>query len=78
MLGTQTKMEIEILTPVDAHKSGYLSLTTPYNQENPQDVEWMRTVINDLKGCQIVLVEVVGGLEVARHKSEMILAGQRV
>jgi hypothetical protein len=53
-------------------------LTTPYNQENPQDVEWMRTVINDLKGCKIVLVEVVGGLEVARHKSEMILAGQRV
>ena len=78
MLDTQTKMEIEILTPVDAHKSGYLSLTTPYNQENPQEAQWMRTVLHDLKGCKIVLVEVTGGLEVARHKSEMILAGQRV
>jgi len=71
-------MEIEILTPVDAHKNGYLSLTTPYNQAKPQDVEWMRTVVNDLRGCKIVLVEVTGGLEVARHKSEMILAGQRI
>jgi hypothetical protein len=71
-------MEIEILTPVDAHKNGYLSLTTPYNQETPQDVDWMRTVITDLKGCKIVLVEVTGGLEIARHKSEMILAGQRI
>jgi len=71
-------MEIEILTPVDAHKNGYLSLTTPYNQAKPQDVEWMRTVVNDLKGCKIVLVEVTDGLEVARHKSEMILAGQRI
>lgn len=68
-------MEIEILTPVDAHQSGYLSLTTPYDQANPQEVAWMRTVLNDLKGCKIVLVEVTGGIEVARHKSEMILAG---
>jgi hypothetical protein len=70
-------MEIEILTPVDAHKSGYLSLTTPYNQENPKEVEWMKTVLRDLTGCKIVLVEVTGGLEVARHKSQMILAEPR-
>ena len=66
-------MEIKILTPVDAHKSGYLSLTTPYDQEKPREVEWMKSVIRDLAGCDAVLVEVTDGFEVARHKSEMNL-----
>ena len=70
-------MEIEILTPVDAHKNGYLSLTMPYDQSKPQDVAWMKTVLRDLDGCNAVLVEVKGGYEVARHKSEMILAEPR-
>jgi hypothetical protein len=70
-------MEIELLTPVDAHKSGYLSLTRPYDQAKPHEVEWMKTVLRDLTGCNAVLVEVIGGYEVARHKSELILAESR-
>jgi hypothetical protein len=37
----------------------------------------MKTVLRDLTGCNAVLVEVTGGYEVARHKSELILAESR-
>jgi hypothetical protein len=70
-------MEIEILSSVDAAINGYLSLTTPYDQSRPEEVQWMKNVLNDLKGCSVVIVETSLGYEVARHKSEMILAESR-
>lgn len=65
------------MSPTDAAINGYLSLTMPYDQGKEHEVQWMQSVIRDLKGCSIVLVETGGGYEVARHKSEMILAEPR-
>jgi hypothetical protein len=70
-------MEIEILSSTDAIINGYLSLTTPYDQDKPHEVQWMNNVLRDLKGCSIILIETALGYEVARHKSEMILAEPR-
>jgi hypothetical protein len=67
-------MEVEIQSPTDAAINGYLSLTTPYDQSKEHEVEWMKTVIRDLEGCSIILIDTPTGYEVARHKSEMILA----
>jgi hypothetical protein len=68
----QIKMKIEIMSPVDAGINGYTSLTTPYDQSNQQEVEWMKSVVQDLKGCSIVLIDTPTGYEVARHKTEII------
>ena len=70
-------MEVEIMSSTDAVINGYLSLTMPYDQAKEHEVQWMKNVIRDLKGCSIVLVETSLGYEVARHKSEMILAEPR-
>jgi len=69
-------MKIEITSSTDATLNGYVSLTTPYDQSKEHEVQWMKNVINDMKGCSIVLIETSIGYEVARHKSEMILAGE--
>jgi hypothetical protein len=66
-------MEIEILSPTEAADEGYLSLTTSYNQSSPKEVQWMKNVLNDLKGCRVVLIETGTGYEVARHRSEITL-----
>jgi len=70
-------MEVEILSSKDAILKGYLSLTTPYSKHNDVEVGWMKNTINDLKGCNIILIETALGYEVARHKSEMILSGSK-
>jgi len=67
-------MEIEITTAVDAMLNGYVSLTTPYDQSKEHEVRWMKSVINDMKGCSFVLIETDLGYEIARHKSEMVFA----
>jgi hypothetical protein len=69
-------MEIKILSPKEATEAGYLSLTMPYSQSNEQEIQWFKNTLNDLKGCDIVLLEMRGGFEIARHKSEMILPGE--
>lgn len=68
-------MRIEITSSINATLNGYVSLTTPYDQSKEHEVQWMSNVINDMKGCSIVLIETSLGYEVARHKSEMILTG---
>lgn len=65
-------MKIEIMSPVDAKINGYISLTTPYDQAKEHEVEWMKNVIQDLKGCSIVIIDTPTGYEVARHKTEII------
>jgi hypothetical protein len=65
-------MKIEIMSPVDAEIDGYVSLTTPYDQSKEHEVQWMKSVIQDLKGCSIVIIDTPTGYEVARHKTEII------
>jgi hypothetical protein len=65
-------MKIEIMSPVDAEIDGYVSLTTPYDQSKEHEVQWMKGVIQDLKGCSIVIIDTPTGYEVARHKTEII------
>jgi hypothetical protein len=65
-------MKIEIMSPVDAEIDGYVSLTTPYDQSKEHEVQWMKSVIKDLKGCSIVIIDTPTGYEVARHKTEII------
>tara|TARA_R110000868_G_scaffold49472_1_gene159573 strand:+ start:333 stop:548 length:216 start_codon:yes stop_codon:yes gene_type:complete len=68
-------MKIEITSAIDASLNGYVSLTTPYDQSKEHEVQWMKNVINDMRGCSIVLIETNMGYEVARHKSEIIPPG---
>ncbi len=72
-----TTMQFEILTPMDALNSGYLSLTTPYRQELEHEMRWFKSVLKDMDGCDAVIIDTGKGYEVARHKSELILAEPR-
>ena len=72
-----TKMQFEILTPMDALNNGYLSLTTPYRQELEHEMRWFKSVLKDMDGCDAVIIDTGKGYEVARHKSELILAEPR-
>ena len=72
-----TTMQFEILTPMDALNSGYLSLTTPYREEFEHEMQWMKNVLRDMEGCDAVIIDTGRGYEVARHKSELILAEPR-
>jgi hypothetical protein len=69
-------MEIKILSPKEAIEAGYMSLTMPYSKSNEQEVQWFKNTINDLKGCNIAIIEFSSGYEIARHKSEMILTAR--
>lgn len=71
------QMQFEILTPMDALNSGYLSLTTPYREEFEHEMQWMKNVLRDMRGCDAVIIDTGKGYEVARHKSELILAEPR-
>ena len=72
-----TIMQFEILTPMDALNNGYLSLTTPYREEYEHEMRWMKSVLRDMDGCDAVIIDTGKGYEVARHKSELILAEPR-
>jgi len=72
-----TTMQFEILTPMDALNNGYLSLTTPYREEYEDEMRWMKSVLRDMEGCDAVIIDTGKGYEVARHKSELILAEPR-
>ena len=72
-----TTMQFEILTPMEAEKQGYLSLTTPYRETHEHEMRWMKNVLRDMSGCNAVIIDTGRGYEVARHKSELILAEPR-
>ena len=57
--------------------AGYLSLTTPYREGIEHEMKWMKTVLRDMRGCDAVIIDTGKGYEVARHKSELILAEPR-
>jgi hypothetical protein len=58
-------------------RQGYIAMTKPYALEsknaNLRETEtiWFHRVIDDMRGCDCVLVEFTGGTEVWRHKSEL-------
>ena len=62
---------------MDALNSGYLSLTTPYREEYEHEMRWFKSVLKDMDGCDAVIIDTGKGYEVARHKSELILAEPR-
>jgi polysaccharide pyruvyl transferase WcaK-like protein len=72
-----TTMQFEILTPMEAEKQGYLSLTTPYRQDYEHEMRWFKSVLKDMRRCDAVIIDTGRGYEVARHKSELILAEPR-
>jgi hypothetical protein len=61
------------LTPMEATKDGYVSLTTPYSYKNPVHMTWFSTVVQDMAGCDCVLVEFSNpySVEVWRHGREL-------
>lgn len=57
------------MTENDAKFSGFASLTVPYKKSE----YWMLdNVVRDMKGCHFAVVEVANGIEVWRHKSELL------
>jgi hypothetical protein len=61
------------LTPMEAARDGYVSMTTPYSYKNQTHMAWFNTVVRDMAGCDCVLVEFSNpySVEVWRHKSEL-------
>lgn len=55
----------------EAKQKGYTVVCGPYSRRKKIQMEWLKNVIRDMKGADIVLVDVVGGIEVWRHESEM-------
>lgn len=56
----------------EAESAGYVALTTPYCQSNKSpERAWFFSVLNDMLGCNCVLVEFTSGIEVWRHETEI-------
>jgi len=65
----------------DATEEGYLPITMPYCQHHASpERAWFFRVLEDMKGCDCVLVEFASGLEVWRHNRELNLdhIGRRI
>ena len=61
-----------LMTKRDAEAAGYLALTTPYCQSDKSpERAWFLSVLDDMRGCNCVLVEFTSGIEVWRHESEV-------
>jgi hypothetical protein len=61
-----------LMTKRDAEAAGYVALTTPYCQgDKSREKAWFRSVLDDMRGCNCVLVEFAPGIEVWRHESEI-------
>ena len=59
------------MTKREAEAAGYLALTTPYCQSDKSpERAWFLSVLDDMRGCNFVLVEFTSGIEVWRHESE--------
>ena len=71
------RYKFPILHPRDAIDKGYVSLTLPYSIETPEksirdeEIQFFRNVLDDMAGCDCVLVEFTNGVEVWRHKREL-------
>lgn len=68
------------MKPIDqstAEANGYVAMTMPYliYCKNPdvkeRDQHWLNTVLWDMRNANIVLVEVLGGVEVWRKRNEL-------
>jgi hypothetical protein len=66
--------QIPTVSKKEAIAGGYVSLTTPYNQ-NPasQELQWYENVKRDMKGCNCVIVPFANGNEIWRHNTELNL-----
>jgi len=57
----------------EAAKLGYVSITHIYKVASLTALKQLETVLLDLAGCDHCLIEAVGGYEVGRKKSELII-----
>lgn len=66
-------MKVLTLSPMEAKESGYVPLTTPYSKKNEEQMRWFKRAFDDLKTCDIVLVEFANpeSVEIWRHESEL-------
>lgn len=61
----------ECISKDAATKAGYQVVSGPYATRLSHHDQWLKNVLSDMEGANIVLVEVVGGIEVWRHNDEM-------
>ena len=58
----------EKLTPTAARKLGYRPLTNPYKTDEQPMLD---NALKSLRGCNVVLVEAIGGVEIWRAAVEL-------
>lgn len=61
----------QVMTRDEAEAGGYVSITTPYKESSQQDLIWMGRVLDDMRGCDAVVIDLGDSYEVARHGSEL-------
>jgi len=63
--------KFKILARDVAEAGGYISLTTPYRESNEIEMEWFSNVLEDMRGCDAVIIDLGNSYEVARHSTEL-------
>jgi len=66
-------MEKPHISKKEAEELDYFVLCGPYSPRSKREKGWLSTVLHDLRSADYALVDVPGGTEVWRHKSEMDL-----
>lgn len=61
---------MRIITKEEAETSKYIVVAGPY-RNNAQETKMLGRVMEDMRGCRVVLVDTELGRELWRHKSEM-------
>lgn len=69
----KTMKKYKVMLPKEARDAGYVSLTTPYSEANETHMIWLGRVLDDMRGCDAVVVDHGNKYEVARHRTELIL-----
>lgn len=64
----RTVKRSEKLTPIAARKLGYRPLTNPYKTDEEPMLD---NALRSLRGCNIVLVDAIGGVEIWRAAVEL-------
>ena len=58
----------ETITMKKAAEDGYVAITSPYSKH---EHDMLDNTIRDMKGCDYLLVEEVGGIAVYRKKTDL-------
>jgi len=60
------------ITPNEALEINHTPITRPYDITSPKELRWLASVISDMQGTRFSIVANDGGIEVWRHRNDLL------